>query len=181
MKRIKTFFSEVMLEFSWFRASQGKCGQNWAEYGQKWCLKCLAASEMQSFFCRSFSLDFSSGKFAEIQAKFFASPKICLLLHLWVQQQFPSVRVFGSIHVPSTSHLSWVLPSRHVGLQKTPLVCFLHVFRATSTVSALQEHAVAGQNRVQELCLGLDSLWRFWRHPLNVWSLRLCVHFRGTA
>jgi len=48
----------------------------------KWCFDLKNAPKMKLnavFFMRSISLEFFSGKFGEIWAKYFAPPKICLL------------------------------------------------------------------------------------------------------
>jgi len=60
----------------------GKFGEIWAK---KVLEVCFDFNEMQSFFWKSFSLEFFSGKFGEIWAKILRTPKIFLLLHLWLQ------------------------------------------------------------------------------------------------
>jgi len=50
------------------------------KFGQKWCLNCLDLKTMRPVKCgrfswKSFSLDSSSGKFAEIWAKILRIPK----------------------------------------------------------------------------------------------------------
>jgi len=67
----------------------GQVKWNMGKFGEIWAKKvlevCFDFNEMQSFFWKSFSLEFFSGKFGEIWAKILRTPKIFLLLHLWLQ------------------------------------------------------------------------------------------------
>ena len=68
--------------FSPFRASQGKFGQVWGKFRQKWCLKCFDLKKCAQhekkcsrFFGGHFLWRYFSGKFGEIWAKILHTPK----------------------------------------------------------------------------------------------------------
>jgi len=66
--------------FVFFGQVRGNLAQAWGKFGQKLCLKCFdlkkcGQNEMQSFFWRSFSVEFFSGKYGEIWAKILRTPK----------------------------------------------------------------------------------------------------------
>ena len=67
----------------------GKLPANLGKFGLKWCLKCFDLKKcaryemkMQSFFLEVILFGIFSGKFGEIWAKIYHTPKMCLLLHV---------------------------------------------------------------------------------------------------
>ena len=93
--KVQTFlFLDVIFPqffFGQVRGNLGKFGGNLDKNGAWSALiwkKCALNGMKCSHYLRWFSLEFFSGKFREIWAKYFAPPKICLLLLLWKSMGF---------------------------------------------------------------------------------------------
>jgi len=102
------FFWKFMHWFTYFRAIEGKFGEVLVKFGQKWCLtasiwKQCAQWNAVVFYGGHFLWILFRASLQKFGLKFFAPPKICLLLHLC----FSCVNVLkGSVNVLSTSKMT---------------------------------------------------------------------------